>query len=137
MKHLLKEIVMALAVMGGTALAYSIGDAIRNNFEEASLGERTINSAGIFSGSVLFGILIWFPLLGYIFDKIAEPKYETSPEKTALIRGCADTIKELNERGFYPKDVNCTELANNSNTTNVRIFKQHVELELIYKNAKD
>ena len=133
----LKEIVMALAVMGGTALAYSIGDAIRNNFEEASIGERTINSAGIFSGSVLFGILIWFPLLGYILDKITEPKIEASPEKTALIRGCADTIKELNERGLYPKDVNCTELANNSNTTNVRIFKQHVELELIYKNAKD
>lgn len=118
----LKEIVMVLSLMGIIAIAYSIGDAIRNNFEEATVGERMVNSAGIFSGSVLFGILIWFPLSGYVFDKIHEPKIEGSPEKVALIKGCRDTIEELNERGFYPKDVNCTELANDSNTTNVRIF---------------
>lgn len=133
----LKEIVMALVVMGGTALAYSIGDAIRNSFEEATVGERMVNSAGIFSGSVLFGVLICLPLSGYVFDKIREPKIEASPEKMALIRGCRDTIEELNERGFYPKDVNCTELANDTNMTNVRLFKQDVELMLISKYVRD
>ena len=133
----LKEIIMVLSLMGVIAIAYSVGDAIRNNFEEAAVGDRMVNSAGIFSGSVLFEILVYLPLSGYVFDKISEPKIEGSPEKVSLIKGCMDTVKELNERGFYPKDVNCTELANDSNTTNVRIFKQHVELALIYKNAKD
>lgn len=82
----LKEIIMVLSLMGVIAIAYSIGDAIRNNFEEATVGERMVNSAGIFSGSVLFGILVYLPLSGYVFDKISEPKIEGSPEKVALIK---------------------------------------------------
>lgn len=50
----LKEIVMVLSVMGGTALIYSIGTTIRNNMQEETVGERLGNSMGIFSGSVLF-----------------------------------------------------------------------------------
>lgn len=133
----LKEIVMALAIMGGSALAYSIGDAIRNSFEEATVGERMVNSAGNFSGSVLFGVLICLPLSGYVFDKITEPKIEGSPEIVKLIKACKDIIEELKEEGIYLKDVNCTELANNSDTNNSRIFKQHLGLRLLTQHAKE
>ena len=133
----LKEILMALAVMGGSALAYSIGDAIRNSFEEATVGERMVNSAGIFSGSVLFGVLICLPLSGYVFDKITEPKIEGSPEIVKLIKACKDIIEEFKEEGVYLKDVNCTELANNSDTNNSRTFKQHIGLRLLTQHAKE
>lgn len=133
----LKEIVMVLSVMGGTALIYSIGTTKRNNMQEETVGERLVNSMGIFSGSVLFGILVCLPLSGYLFDKIHEPKIEGSPEKVALIKGCMDAVKELNENGIYPKDVNCTELVNNSDTNNSRTFKQHIGLRLLTQHAKE
>jgi hypothetical protein len=134
----LKEIVMVLSVMGGTALIYSIGTTIRNNMQEETVGERLGNSMGIFSGSVLFGILVCLPLSGYLFDKIHEPKIEGSPKKVALIKGCMDAVKELNENGIYPKDVNCTELVNNSDiNSSVRTFKQHIGLRLLTQHAKE
>ena len=134
----LKEIVMVLSVAGGTALAYSIGTAIRDNIEEETIGERLSNSMGIFSGSVLFGIVVCLPLSGYLLDKYYEPKIEGSPEKVALIKGCMDAVKELNENGIYPKDVNCTELVNNSDiNSSVRTFKQHIGLRLLTQHAKE
>lgn len=133
----LKEIVMVLSVMGGTALVYSIGTAIRNNFEEETVGESLGNSMGIFSGSVLFGILVCLPLSGYVYDKVTETKIEGSPEKVKLIKACKDIIKELKEEGVYLKDVNCTEFANNSDTNNSRTFKQHLGLRLLTQHAKE
>ena len=133
----LKEIVMVLSVMGGTALAYSIGTEIRNNSEEETLGDEIHNRIGVFSGSVLFGLLVCFPLSGYVYYKVTEPKIEGSPEKAALIKGCMDVVKELNENGIYPKDVNCTELANNSDTNSSRAFKQQIRLRLLTQHAKE
>ena len=119
-------------------LVYSIGTTIRNNMQEETVGERLGNSMSIFSGSVLFGILVCLPLSGYVFDKIHEPKIEGSPEKVALIKGCFDAVKELNENGIYPKDVNCTELVNNSDiNSSFRTFKQHIELRLLTQHAKE
>ena len=133
----LKELIMVLSTMGGFVLAYSIGTVMRNNIKEETVGEKMTNSAGIFSGSVLFAVLVCFPLSGYLFDKYYEPKIDGSPEKAALIKGCMDAVKELNKNGIYPKDVNCTELANNSDTNNSRAFKQHLELRLLTQHAKD
>lgn len=133
----LKEIIMVLSVMSGTALAYSIGMAIRENIKEETIGERLGNSMGIFTGSVLFGIVVCFPLSGYVYDKVTEPKIEGSPEKVKLIKACMDTIEELNEEGVYLKDVNCTELANNSDTNSSRAFKQHLGLRLLTQHAKE
>lgn len=133
----LKELVMVLSTMGGFVLTYSIGTVMRNNMQEKTVGERLGNSMGIFSGSVLFAILVCLPLSGYVFDKITEPKIEGSPEKVRLVKACMDTIKDLKEEGIYLKDVNCTELANNSDTNSSRTFKQHLGLRLLTQHTKE
>jgi hypothetical protein len=129
----LKGLFIAGSIIGGSFLFYAI---MQKCTEPATnLITKDLNSIGIASGAILFGIVVCFPLSSYVFDKFNEPKIVVEGKNAELIKACVETVKEINADSIYPADLNCTKIAEEYGGKNIRSFKQIVEIKLIAEQA--
>lgn len=130
----LKGLFIAGSIIGGSFLFYVI---MQKYTEPATnLITKDLNSIGIASGAILFGIVVCFPLSNYVFEKFSEPRIVVEDgKKDKLIKACIETVKEINANSMYPADLNCTKIAEEYSGKNIRSFKQIVEIKLVTEQA--
>ena len=132
----LKGFVGLFSMIGGAFLfIFVVQHCTKENKENLMVGERLTKKAGITASGILFGILVCFPVSIYVFEKINESKVVVEDENAELIKVCIKTVKKVNSDSMYPADFNCSKISKEYGSTDMRLFKQRVEIALIAQQA--
>lgn len=132
----LKGFIGLFSMVGGAFLfIFVVQHYTKKNEENLMVGERLTKKACITAGGILFGLLVCAPASIYIFEKFSEPKVIVEGKNAKLIQVCMKTVKEMNDNSMYPADLNCSKIAERYGSTDMRLFKQRVEIALIAQQA--